>query len=100
VVHDDPGRIVGQHFGLVPMESRSGGSDPRRTPNGPDGSGAAINGMVFAPGHRSSYDAWMTAGATGWGFAALLRDMSCVVTRFVTRHRAGSGVADLSAAYS
>ncbi|GAA5039185.1 FAD-dependent oxidoreductase [Actinopolymorpha pittospori] len=28
--------------------------------------------MVFARGHRSSYDAWVAAGATGWGFADLL----------------------------
>ncbi|GAA5000575.1 hypothetical protein GCM10023317_32480 [Actinopolymorpha pittospori] len=28
--------------------------------------------MVFVRGHRSSYDAWVAAGATGWGFADLL----------------------------
>jgi len=36
------------------------------------GGSSAINGMTFARGHRSSYDAWATAGATGWGFDDLL----------------------------
>ncbi|GAA5015799.1 GMC family oxidoreductase [Actinopolymorpha pittospori] len=36
------------------------------------GGGSAINGMVFVRGHRSSYDAWPAAGATGWGYADLL----------------------------
>ena len=36
------------------------------------GGSSAINGMVFLRGHRSSYDAWVTAGATGWGFNDLL----------------------------
>ncbi|WP_433557041.1 GMC family oxidoreductase [Pseudonocardia xinjiangensis] len=33
---------------------------------------SALNGMVFARGHSSSYDAWTEAGAKGWGFADLL----------------------------
>jgi choline dehydrogenase-like flavoprotein len=36
------------------------------------GGSSAINGMNFVRGHRSSYDAWVTAGATGWGFDDLL----------------------------
>jgi choline dehydrogenase len=36
------------------------------------GGSSAINGMVFARGHRSSYDSWVTAGAKGWGFDDLL----------------------------
>jgi choline dehydrogenase-like flavoprotein len=36
------------------------------------GGSSAINGMVFARGHRSSYDAWVAAGAKGWGFGDLL----------------------------
>jgi len=36
------------------------------------GGSSAINGMVFLRGHRSSYDAWVTAGAQGWGFDDLL----------------------------
>jgi choline dehydrogenase len=36
------------------------------------GGSSAINGMVFLRGHRSSYDAWVTAGAEGWGFDDLL----------------------------
>src|SRR5262249_50594343 len=31
-----------------------------------------MNGMVFTRGHRSSYDAWVAAGAKGWGFDDLL----------------------------
>jgi choline dehydrogenase len=36
------------------------------------GGSSAINGMNFARGHHSSYDAWVQAGATGWGFGDLL----------------------------
>ena len=36
------------------------------------GESSAINGMVFTRGHRSSYDAWVAAGAKGWGFDDLL----------------------------
>jgi choline dehydrogenase-like flavoprotein len=36
------------------------------------GGSSAINGMNFVRGHRSSYDAWAEAGATGWGFDDLL----------------------------
>jgi choline dehydrogenase len=36
------------------------------------GGSSAINGMIFVRGHRSSYDAWHMAGATGWAFDDLL----------------------------
>jgi choline dehydrogenase-like flavoprotein len=36
------------------------------------GGSSAINAMNFVRGHRGSYDAWVTAGAKGWGFADLL----------------------------
>jgi choline dehydrogenase-like flavoprotein len=36
------------------------------------GGSSAINGMNFVRGHRGSYDAWVTAGAKGWGFEDLL----------------------------
>jgi choline dehydrogenase-like flavoprotein len=36
------------------------------------GGSSAINAMSFIRGHRASYDAWVTAGAQGWGFDDLL----------------------------
>ncbi|WP_432937422.1 GMC family oxidoreductase [Kribbella sp. CA-253562] len=36
------------------------------------GGSSAINAMTFARGHRTSYDAWVEAGAKGWGFDDLL----------------------------
>ena len=36
------------------------------------GGSSAINGMIFMRGHHSSYDAWPTSGASGWGFDDLL----------------------------
>ena len=36
------------------------------------GGSSAINAMIFARGHRSSYDAWTKSGAKGWGFDDLL----------------------------
>ena len=36
------------------------------------GGSSAINGMNFLRGHRGSYDAWVAAGAPGWGFDDLL----------------------------
>jgi choline dehydrogenase len=35
------------------------------------GGSSSIDGMSFLRGHRSSYDAWEAAGATGWKFADL-----------------------------
>jgi choline dehydrogenase-like flavoprotein len=36
------------------------------------GGSSSINAMNFLRGHRASYDAWVTAGAKGWGFDDLL----------------------------
>ena len=36
------------------------------------GGSSAINGMLFARGHRASYDAWELAGAKDWNFERLL----------------------------
>lgn len=36
------------------------------------GGSSAINAMNFLRGHRGSYDAWVRAGAAGWGFDDLL----------------------------
>jgi choline dehydrogenase-like flavoprotein len=36
------------------------------------GGSSSINAMNFVRGHRTSYDAWATAGAKGWGFEDLL----------------------------
>lgn len=36
------------------------------------GGSSAINAMFFLRGHRSSYDAWPSEGAKGWGFDDLL----------------------------
>lgn len=36
------------------------------------GGSSSINGLNFLRGHRSSYDAWVAQGATGWGFDDLL----------------------------
>ena len=36
------------------------------------GGSSGINGMMHIRGDRSSYDAWETAGATGWNYNALL----------------------------
>ncbi|MFJ4437991.1 GMC family oxidoreductase [Streptomyces sp. NPDC088923] len=56
----------------------------RTEPQGPDGGlvalprgkglggSSAINAMVFARGHRSSYDAWAGLGARGWSYDELL----------------------------
>jgi len=36
------------------------------------GGSSSINAMNFVRGHRDSYDAWVSAGAKGWGFDDLL----------------------------
>lgn len=36
------------------------------------GGSSSTNGMIFARGHRASYDAWVEAGAKGWGYDDLL----------------------------
>jgi choline dehydrogenase len=40
------------------------------------GGSSSINAMNFVRGHRASYDAWVTAGAKGWGFDDLLPSFS------------------------
>ncbi|WP_433292339.1 GMC family oxidoreductase [Pseudonocardia sp. CA-142604] len=36
------------------------------------GGSSAINASMHTRGHRDSYDAWATAGATGWDYASML----------------------------
>lgn len=36
------------------------------------GGSSSLNGMVFVRGHRADFDRWEAAGATGWGYAAVL----------------------------
>ncbi|NMH77757.1 GMC family oxidoreductase [Pseudonocardia xinjiangensis] len=36
------------------------------------GGSSAINALAFVRGHRASHDAWVTAGAQGWGYDDLL----------------------------
>jgi choline dehydrogenase len=36
------------------------------------GGSSSINGLNFLRGHRSSYDAWVDQGASGWGYDDLL----------------------------
>jgi choline dehydrogenase len=36
------------------------------------GGSSSINAMIWNRGHPSDYDAWEAAGATGWGFSAVL----------------------------
>ncbi|PRC47593.1 choline dehydrogenase, partial [Mycobacterium sp. ITM-2017-0098] len=36
------------------------------------GGSSSINGMIFARGHRASYDAWVDDGAKGWSYDDLL----------------------------
>ena len=36
------------------------------------GGSSAINGMVYIRGHRADYDAWATAGCSGWDYDSVL----------------------------
>lgn len=36
------------------------------------GGSSSINGMIFARGHSSEYDAWRDMGCDGWGFSDIL----------------------------
>jgi choline dehydrogenase len=53
------------------VQTATGRSVPLPRGRGIGGS-SAVNAMVFARGHRASYDRWETVGATGWGFDDLL----------------------------
>jgi choline dehydrogenase len=52
---------------------RASGSAALPCPRGEAlGGSGGIDGMVHLRGHRSRYDAWERAGATGWNYAGLL----------------------------
>ncbi|MFD8078303.1 GMC family oxidoreductase [Streptomyces sp. NPDC059718] len=53
------------------IQTASGAPVPLPRGRGLGGS-SAINAMVFARGHRSSYDSWGDHGAKGWAFEDLL----------------------------
>jgi choline dehydrogenase-like flavoprotein len=53
------------------VQAASGTSIPLARGRGWGGS-SSINAMLFARGHRSSYDAWVAQDAKGWGFDDLL----------------------------
>ncbi|GAA5010297.1 GMC family oxidoreductase [Actinopolymorpha pittospori] len=57
--------------GVSVPQAATGGRIPWPRGRGLGGS-SSINGMAFLRGHRSSYDAWVRAGAEGWGFDDLL----------------------------
>ncbi|MFE2598786.1 GMC family oxidoreductase [Streptomyces sp. NPDC059396] len=57
--------------GVSVTQSATGTTIPWPRGRGLGGS-SAINGMCFLRGHRTGYDAWPAAGATGWGFDDLL----------------------------
>jgi choline dehydrogenase-like flavoprotein len=68
-------RTSSANWGETTVEqAASGSSIPLARGFGLGGS-SAINAMVFARGHRTSYDAWVAAGASGWGFDDLLPAM-------------------------
>ncbi|MEW2155409.1 GMC family oxidoreductase N-terminal domain-containing protein [Streptomyces sp. NPDC007189] len=52
-------------------QAATGASYPLPRGRGIGGS-SSINGMAFLRGHRSSYDAWVRAGAPGWGYEDVL----------------------------
>lgn len=55
----------------VPQTAAAGLVVPQPRGRGLGGS-SLINGMVFMRGRRSDYDAWVEAGAKGWGYDDLL----------------------------
>ena len=59
------------------------------------GGSSSINGMAFVRGHATDFDAWDSAGATGWNYAACLpyfRKMeSWIHARGGDRYRGDSG---------
>jgi choline dehydrogenase len=60
------------------------------------GGSSAINGMIFMRGHRSSYDAWPVAGATGWGFDVCCRTCGAASIRSGAIRRTAAWLARLT----
>lgn len=57
--------------GVSVVQAATGSRIPWPSGRGLGGS-STVNAMMFIRGHRSSYDAWVRAGVTGWGFDDLL----------------------------
>lgn len=63
----------GMDWGDRTVAQRGAGSAVLRYPRGKAlGGSSSINAMVHLRGHRTGYDAWEKAGATGWNFDNLL----------------------------
>lgn len=66
--------LIGSEASCVDMstvQAATGASTPLVRGRGIGGS-SAVNGMIFARGHRTSYDRWQKSGALGWAFDDLL----------------------------
>ncbi|MCW2639031.1 MAG: glucose-methanol-choline oxidoreductase [Dactylosporangium sp.] len=60
-------------WGYATVPQPAAGGIARRYPRGKVlGGSSSINAMAFIRGHRTNYDAWAAAGATGWGYEDLL----------------------------
>jgi choline dehydrogenase len=60
-------------WGDMSVPQAAAGGIARRYPRGKVlGGSSSINAMAFIRGHRTNYDDWAAAGATGWGYQDLL----------------------------
>jgi choline dehydrogenase len=60
-------------WGYKTVPQHAAGGMARPYPRGKVlGGSSSINAMTFLRGHRSGYDEWAAAGATGWGYQDLL----------------------------
>lgn len=66
-----PRGIHSWHYQTVPQQGLNGrkGFQPRGKTLG---GSSAINGMVYARGHRSDYDGWAAKGNPGWSYEEVL----------------------------
>jgi choline dehydrogenase len=66
------GELLGR-YPWEPNEGHTGAPNPTMVQPRVLGGGSSVNAMVYVRGQRADYDSWEASGATGWGYADVMK---------------------------